>query len=435
MAEVHPFRGWRYDLSQVGSLADVVAPPYDVIGPADQKRLYERHPCNIVRLILNRDEIGDETPDVRYERAAGFLQHWKADGILQREREDALYVYHQEFDWEGTHFVRKGFLGRLRLEEFGTGKVFPHEQTMAGPKADRLALTKACRTNLSPIFGLFPDADATTQTPLEDAVRNQTPLEVTDDLGVVHRLWPVSDHAVIAPVRKALADKPIFIADGHHRYETALNYRRGLQAEGLLDGESAAANFVLMMFVGMSDPGLAILPTHRLLSGLPTMTADDLNGILSDHFQLERIGTGPKAAQDVWELMQADGGQDVFGFGTGGDGQWTFARLRDASLMESLCPDQSPEWRQLGVSLLHKLVIDHLIAAKNPASEISCKYVHLLDEVNDSLSDGSAQLACLVAPAQMEHIEQIASRSEKMPTKSTFFYPKLLSGLVLNPLE
>ena len=149
MAEVRPFRGWRYDLAQVGSLADVTAPPYDVIGPDEQKSLYERHPCNVVRLILNRDEPGDESSDARYERAAGFLRHWHTEGTLIREREEALYVYHQIFDWEGTHYVRKGFLGRLRLEEFGEGCVFPHEQTMPGPKADRLALLKACKMSSS----------------------------------------------------------------------------------------------------------------------------------------------------------------------------------------------------------------------------------------------------------------------------------------------
>ena len=435
MAEVHPFRGWRYDLAQVGSLADVAAPPYDVIGPEQQKELYERHPCNVVRLILNRDEPGDESSDERYNRAAQFLRHWQSEGILTQEREETFYVYHQKFQWEGVEYVRKGFLGRLRLEEFGKGNVFPHEQTMSGPKADRLKLTQACQMNLSPIFGLYPDDEASAQTPLEEAIVGQTALEVTDDLGVVHIIWTVTDAAVLNRVRDHLADKPIFIADGHHRYETAVNYRNWLQSEGKLENETAAANFVLMMFVGMNDPGLAILPTHRLISGLPDLTADEIRDTLSPHFQLDDVGTGSEAAKETWEMMEADGGQDVFGFGTAADGKWLFARLADASFMVELAGEQSEAWRQLGVSLLHTLVLDHLVKRNNPESEQDCKYVHLLDDVTAGLSERSCQLACLVAPAEIEEVQVIASKFEKMPPKSTFFYPKLLSGLVFNPLS
>jgi len=435
MAEVHAFRGWRYDLAQVGSLSDVTAPPYDVIGPDQQRELYEQHPCNVIRLILNRDEPGDASSDERYRRAANFLRHWQSEGTLIREGEDSLYVYHQAFDWEGRHYVRKGFLGRLRLEEFGHGSVYPHEQTMSGPKADRLALTKACRTNLSPIFGLYPDSESSVQAPLEDAILGQTALEATDHLGVVHRLWPVTDHEAVSRVRERLKQKPIFIADGHHRYETAINYRNGLQSQGQLADNSAAANFVLMHFAGMNDPGLTILPTHRLISGLPELTVDNVEQALSNHFELEPMGHGAEAARQTWGLMEADGGQDVFGFGTAGDGQWLFARLSDSSPMQTLAAERSENWRSLGVSVLHKLVLEHLIEQKHPNAQQTCKYVHLMDEVIAALADRSCQLACLVAPAQIEHVERIASKFEKMPPKSTYFYPKLLSGLVFNPLE
>lgn len=435
MAEVQPLRGWRYDLGHVGSLADVVAPPYDVINPADQKALYELHPCNVVRLILNRDEPGDDSDTARYDRAAGFLRQWKADGILQQEHEDAFYVYHQEFEWEGQTYNRKGFLGRIRLEEFGKGQVYPHEQTMSGPKADRLKLTKACKTNLSPIFGLYPDDSAAGQSPLEEAIRSETPLEVTDDLGVKHRLWAVTDRETINQVREALSDKPIFIADGHHRYETAVNYRNHLKETGELTDDAHPANFVLMMFVGMSDPGLAILPTHRLVTGVPKMSSEELTAALSGHFDIEPTGTGPEAAKKTWEAMEADGGQGIFGFGTAADNNWVLARVRDASPMKELCPDQTDAWRELGVSLLHKFVLDHLVKQAFDGADPQCKYVHLMDEVNEGLTSGEYPLACLVAPAQIEHVREIASKFEKMPPKSTFFYPKLLSGLVLNPLE
>ena len=433
MAEVNAFRGWRYDVGQVGALAEVVAPPYDVISPAQQEALYKRHPCNVVRLILNRKEPGDESPDLRYARAAEFLRHWQSEGVIVQERQDALYVYHQIFDWEGTHYVRRGFIGRLRLENFGSGSVYPHEQTMSGPKADRLALMQACRMNLSPIFGLYPDPQAAAQQALENVVKTQSVLEVSES-GVVHRFWSVTDHNAINRCREAMRERPIFIADGHHRYETACNYRDWLQSQGRPGNSLAAEDFVLMHFVGMSDPGLAILPTHRLVAGLPELRQQDVQRLLSQYFEVDEAGTGEDAALRAWDLMQTDAGpHGAFAFGTT-DGGWLFARLRDASVMANLAPERSEQWRQLGVSVLHGLVLDKLFGDAYPHSHIECSYVHLMDEVASALADKSCQLACLVAPAGISDVEQIASQFEKMPPKSTFFYPKLLSGLVFNPL-
>ena len=434
MADVNPFRGWRYDLGQVGSLSDVTAPPYDVISPEQQRELYDLHPCNVIRLILNRDEPGDADPEARYRRAATFLRHWESERILLREHEDALYVYHQEFDWEGRHYVRQGFMARVRVEEFGKGKIYPHEQTLAGPKADRLALTKACKMNLSPVFGLYPDPTGEANAELAQAITGATPLEATDHLGVVHRMWPLTNVGVINAVRSRLRDLPVFIADGHHRYETANTYRNWLKEQGQYRGESDPSNFVLMMLVGMSDPGLAILPTHRLVSGLPVLSSGELATAISSHLAVEAMGTGDEAAQKTWLRIERDGGQNVFGFGTASDGGWLFARVTDASPMATLAPDQSDAWHELGVSLLHKLVLDHLLKRRFPASEPQFKYVHLLKEATEALAAKSCQLACLVPPARIEHVEAIASQFEKMPPKSTYFYPKLLSGLVFNPL-
>lgn len=429
MAEVQPFQAWRYDVGQVGDLTDVIAPPYDVIDETMQDELYKKHPCNCVRLILNRDEPDDASVDDRYARAAKFLKQWKQEGVLIQEHENALYVYHQEFEWEGTKYVRKGFLGRLRLEELGKGNVYPHEQTMPGPKKDRLALITATETNLSPIFGLYPDAENEVMAPLDQAILSLTPLVATDHLGTVHRMWPVTDESVINQVREIIADKPIFIADGHHRYETACNYQRELEAAGKLDA-SSAANYVLMTFVGMEDPGLAILPTHRLVSGLPELSSDDVRSALGNHFSIEEVNS----AEAAWEALEMDGAQELFGVGTPADGKWLLARATDTSPMLELAADQSDAWRGLGVSLLHRLIIDHLIVGANPGSEPKYKFVHLMNEVTEAMSGKSCQLAVLVNPAGMEHVQSISAELERMPPKSTFFYPKLLSGLVFNPL-
>ncbi|HKA60920.1 MAG TPA: DUF1015 domain-containing protein [Methylomirabilota bacterium] len=435
MADVQAFRGWRYDLGQVGNLSDVIAPPYDVIGPEQQTKLYQQHPCNVIRLDLNRVEPGDTDTNARYERAANFLRHWQSEGILLQEHENALYVYHQEFDWAGCYYVRKGFMGRVRVEEFGKGKIYPHEQTLSGPKADRLALTKATKMNLSPVFGLYPDSTGAVNAALEAATRGKTPLIAQDHLGVVHKLWPVTDVAAINTARSQLQELRIFIADGHHRYETANDYRNWLIEQGQFRGEADPANFVLMMLVGMSDPGLAILPTHRLVSGLPALSAADLKAALSSHLELELMGHGAAAAQKTWERIETEGEQNVFGFGTAADGEWLFGRVTDDSPMATLAPEQTEAWRELGVSLLHKLIIDHLLAKKYPTAKREFKYVHLLEETADAIAAKSCQLACLVPPAQIEHVEEIASKFEKMPPKSTYFYPKLLTGLVFNALD
>lgn len=434
MADVLPFRGIRYDLAQVGDLSDVTCPPYDVIDAAFQDRLYKLHPCNVIRMELNREEPGDPTPDERYVRATGFLKRWLNEHVLKQEREDALYVYHQEFAWEGKTHVRKGFLGRIRLERFGEGKVFPHEQTLSGPKADRLKLLQATKTNLSPIFGLYPDPENSALAPLDKAVLTLTPVVATDHLGVVHKLWVITDPALISQVRAQLADKPIFIADGHHRYETAINYRDSLVAAGQKVGPDDPVNFVMMMFVGMSDPGLVIMPTHRLVSGIGEITFDELKSAISSHFSVEKIGTGPKAAKDCWELIEADGGQGIFGFGTTKDGVWSLARVTDASPMKELAANQTDAWRSLGVSLLHKLVVDYLCKQARPSGEAKFRYVHLVEEVTDAQATGECQLGCLVPAARISHVEEIAAALEKMPPKSTYFYPKLQTGLVFNPV-
>jgi uncharacterized protein (DUF1015 family) len=434
MADVRPFRAYRYDLGRVGALSDVVAPPYDVIDPPLQQVLYDRSPYNVIRLILNKEEPTDTEADNRYSRAARCLREWLADDVLVQDSARALYVYHQDFEVEGRRFTRRGFLARVRLEPLGSGRIYAHEETMPGPKADRLRLFHATGMNLSPIFGLYPDPEGAVHARLEAAVQRSLPREAVDHLGVTSRLWPVTDQHVLSAITGLLGPKPVFIADGHHRYETALRYLEERRQAGEVRDDEAAAHFVLMMLVSMSDPGLVILPTHRLISGLPELTAEQLAGILGRHFRLERIGSGPKAAREAWEQIEADGGQDLLGFGTTADGVWQLARLTDAQVMPQLAAEHSPAWRGLAVSVLHVLVLDHLLpAALKTAGQ--CRYVHLLSEVLEAVAARQCQLAVLVPPAGMQHVQEIAGGLEKMPPKSTYFYPKLLSGLVFNSLK
>ncbi len=434
MADIRAFRAYRYDLGRVGALSDVIAPPYDVIDAGLQEALYRRSPYNVIRLILNKEELTDTDTNNRYTRAARCLRDWQSEGILHQDTSRALYVYHQDFEAEGRRYTRRGVLARVRLEPFGQGKIYAHEETLSGPKADRLKLFRATAMNLSPVFGLFPDEEGAVQGQLEQAVQRVLPLEATDHLGVVSRLWPITDQHVISSVTGLLGPRPVFIADGHHRYETGLTYLNERRAAGEVKGDEAAPNFILMMLVSMSDPGLVILPTHRLVSGIPPFTAGQLRAVLERYFQVETIGTGDKGARDTWELMEADGGQQVLGFGTPADQTWQLARLKDASLMDQLAAAHSPDWRGLAVSVLHVLVLDKLIAERM-AGQPSCRYVHQLKEVTDAAAARECALAALVPPATMQHVAQIAGNLEKMPPKSTYFYPKLLSGLVFNPLS
>jgi uncharacterized protein (DUF1015 family) len=438
MAHIEPLRGIRYDLGHVGSLSDVIAPPYDVISPEFQSELYKKHPANVIRLILNREEPGDDESKNRYTRAARFLKNWQSEGVLQRDRDPAIYVYHQVFDYGGRTFTRRGFMGRTRLERFGEGRIYPHEETHASAKADRLKLTNACRANLSQIFGIYPDSSNQVQSILEDAVAGQTTLEAVDHLGVVHRMWLVTDTRVTSAVTAAMADKPIFIADGHHRYETACNYRDQLASQGSLAADHPA-NYVLMMCIGMNDPGLIVFPTHRLFRGLPNRTAEELIAKIGPCFEIEPAGTGPQMAKEIWQSIEREGNQGTIGFYTGPDKKWTVARISAAgrARMAEVASDRSADWQGLGVSILHRLIIENLLDAKQLPK---AHYVHLVDEVVDGLTQGDPEggtfpLAALVMPATVGHVKSISEHWERMPAKSTYFYPKLLSGLVINPLE
>jgi uncharacterized protein (DUF1015 family) len=434
MPEIQAFRGLRYDLGHVGSLSDVICPPYDVIGPEFQDALYKKHPANIIRLELNRQEPGDVSGEDRYARAAKFLKNWRSEGVLFRESDPAIYVYHQTFTYAGQTFTRRGFMARCRLERFGEGKIYPHEETMSGPKQDRLMLTRACKANLSQIFGLFPDAKNEIQDKLEAAVARMPSVEATDHLGVVHRMWTVTDVSVISAVAGLIGPKPMFIADGHHRYETACNYRDELAAGGKLD-PNHPANFVLMMCIGMDDPGLLVLPTHRLFRGLPEMDSAELAAKLGDAFTTRVAGEGSDLASAIWDEIEVEDDQGTLGLFTSKDERWTVARITDAGRqrMAEVASEHSHDWQGLGVSILHRLLIETLLGGKDLPKP---RYVHLVEEVVDGLdSDEKFPLAALVMPATVGHIRTISEHAERMPAKSTYFYPKLLSGMVINPLE
>ena len=446
MANIQAFRGLRYDLSKVGALSDVIAPPYDVIKSGLQDELYERHPNNVVRLILNR---GDDLTngETIYERAAAHLKDWCRDGILKPETHPAVYVYHQTFEHDGQTVTRRGFMSRVRIEPFGQGKIYPHEQTHSKVKEDRFKLMHACKCNLSQIFSIYPDENNEAQGILESAIEDQTPITATDDHGVKHEMWLVEDVDAISRAAAVLGPKPLYIADGHHRYETACNIQKAIREQEDLAGDHPV-DYVLMMNVSMHDEGMIVLPTHRLFRGIKPLTSSQFTEILGADFEVTNKGQGAAIAHDVWEEIVVEDRQEMMGFYCRADNTWVLARLsaHGEQSMKQIAPSKSDQWRSLGVAILHNLVIEKLLGCSDLPSP---KYVHSIGEVVEGLQKGDEagrdltgqagtgapfELACLVMPATVEHVKAISEHGERMPAKSTYFYPKMLSGLVINPL-
>jgi uncharacterized protein (DUF1015 family) len=425
MADIQPFRAFRYNLGRVGKLSDVVAPPYDVIDDAFRARLVAQHPNNVVNIDL---PVGED----RYARAGQLFKDWCRDGVVTQDSARGFYVYHQDFQVDGQKHTRKGLLARIRLEPFSKLIVQPHEETFAGPKLDRLRLMEATAANLSPVFGLFPDDTHEVQNLLDAAVGRQPPFEATDHLGVVSRLWPVTDQPVLTKVTGLLGPKPVLIADGHHRYETCLTYRDQMLGAKAQQTGDEPCRFGLMMLVGMSDAGLVVQPTHRLIRGCGPINSDELGRRLQAHFDLIAVGRGDAGGRTAWERSSIEFGQGSLAFGIQ-DGTWILAKPRDLSAMAELAPEHTDDWRRLSVSVLHRLVIGRLFS--DCEKTFQYEYVHLLDEALVSQRTKRCDLSVLVPAASVADVAKLANRGEKMPQKSTYFYPKLLTGLVFNPLS
>jgi uncharacterized protein (DUF1015 family) len=417
VAEVLPLQAVHYDLGKVGSLADVVAPPYDVIDDAQRAELAGRSPYNVVELDLPRDPGGGDP----YEHAALLLNQWIEEGALTRDSEPQIWALEQDYTApDGTRLTRRGFLARVRLAPYGEG-IRPHERTQPGPKEDRLRLTRATRHNLSPIFALHPGG---AWRHLEPALGADPWAEVTDTDDTTHRVWRVGDPAVHEAIASELEAGELLIADGHHRYETSLAYQREVGAGG-------PADYVLMALVSLEDPGLTVFPTHRLISGL----ADD-------QAKQEALGAGLRELFDVEEVptdqLDPGGSQGVgvFGFIDSHHNQAFRLRLRDAAHLDEALADHSTAYRTLDAAILEKLVLKGVLGMSTDdiAAKRGIGYTPSIDEALAKLEDGGYQAAFLLRPTPIDQVRAVAAEGETMPPKSTYFFPKLLTGIVFNPL-
>lgn len=439
MAKIVPFRGLRYNLVRTEQPASVMAPPYDVISPVLQDDLYHRNPFNVVRLILGKTSPQDTEHDNRYTRAAADFDLWQQEGVLARDPEPSIYLYDQVYRIEtGETVVRKGFIALTRLEDFSSGVVKPHEKTLAGPKTDRLHLTKACGANFSPIFSLYADPCCALEA-LTRREKERTPeVDVTDDDGVVHRLWRVIDPAFIQKAQGLLDSKPLFIADGHHRYETAIAYRDWMRERQPKFTGKELFNYVLMYFANMEDQGMLIFPTHRLVFNLPEFRLPLFLAAVGRHFEVEEQRIDPASAEarrQVRELLRAKGEERrTLAVFAGGESVY-FLSLRDETVMDRFFDPKAPKaLRTLDVSILHRLILEEILHIGQEAQEqqTNLKYVKNFDEPFAAVQSGEVQVAFLMNSTRMSEVRDVANAGEKMPQKSTYFYPKLLSGLVIN---
>jgi uncharacterized protein (DUF1015 family) len=414
MAEIQPLRALRYDLAVTDGLQNVVAPPYDVIDGQQRARLIERSPYNVVAVDL--PEGGED----RYDRAAELLRAWIAEGAVVRDEEPALWTLSQDYTGpDGRHRTRDGFFARVRVEDYGAGRIRPHERTHPGPKEDRLRLTRATEANLSPIFSLYSDPGGEAWSALADAAPWA---QTTDDDGTVNRLGRTTDPRAIETVQRILADTELLIADGHHRYETARVFADEIGGEG-------PHRYVLMCLVALQDPGLTVFPTHRLVSQLTSAKQEALAQTLRHDFTIEEL-------KSTDQLAPAAGDTVRIGYIDSHFKRPFMLTLADPAIADAALPDRAPPYRRLDTAVLEALVL------KGPLGMTEDDIDHLnglgyardFAQALELIETGAYDAAFFMAPTPIERVHEVAAAGESMPPKSTYFFPKVPTGLLFNPL-
>jgi uncharacterized protein (DUF1015 family) len=445
MAEIAPFRGIRYAASRGRALGQLIAPPYDLVSQEQRDELLRRSPENVIHLTLGEERTGDGPGENRYTRAAGYFRRWLEEGVLRRDPTPALYPLEQSF-WstDGRRLRRRGFMAAVRLHEFREGIIVPHEKTLAAPRADRLEIMRHVGANLSPIFGLYRDEAEVTARTLDAATAAEPVAETDSDDGVHHRVWRTEDPALVSALTALVARQRIFIADGHHRYETALVYRRQLEEANPGLPADGGHHYILMFLCPMNDPGLFLFPTHRLLFGLKDFSLARLLDALTRYFTVETLPEDiRRPAGRAWaisKLAEHGGKASTFLLVSAEDQKARIVTLRDdADLSEAELP-ANEMLRALDVTVLHSIVFQHLLGLSSRAQENqeNLTYVRDAGEAVNRVLSGEHQVGFLLNPTPMWQVEAVGDEGETMPQKSTLFYPRLQSGLVLrevNPWE
>jgi uncharacterized protein (DUF1015 family) len=443
VAQVAPFRGLYFNPDQVKSLTQVVTPPYDVIRPEEREEFAASHPYNMVHLILPQALPGDNPLVNRYTRAAELFGQWQREKVFKRDPEPALYYWETMFEHEGKRHTRVGLAALVRLEAYSKGVIMPHEQTFSSHKADRLELLKHCRAHFSPIFSLFPDKENAILPELAASRPSQPLLAFTDVEGREHRLYRVTDRECLRAVHRALGPLQLFIADGHHRYETGLAFQKWSKERYPTASPQAPFNYILMYLANLYDPDLVILMAHRMLGGPRIKKHLDecsLLGRLTEYFEVTPLD-GPKNDFAAYagfiqaSLATPDPQDTVFIMAGFGLKSWRL-RLRPGVRHKVLGRQMHPALAQLDVAVLNYMIFDKILGldAKAQDDPETCKYSSKIPEVLEFLKRKQANLAFFLNPTRIEQVRQVATAGLIMPRKSTYFFPKVMTGLILNPI-
>jgi len=433
--EIKPFKAYRFDPAVVGDVGNCIAPPYDVIDAELQDRLYKKSKYNVVQITRGKTSPEDNPDNNQYTRAAKLFAEWLQTGVLKRDTADSVYGYIQDFQIGGRKVQRLSFIALAKLEELGKG-VRPHEYTLEGPKIDRLNLRRATKASFGLVFMLYQDGETIADKIIQKAAKQKPLIDFTDEQDVRHRLFAITDAGDIDAIKKMMDTKTCIIADGHHRYETALNYYK--------ETGEPSAQFVLTAFVNTRQKGLLILATHRLIQNVEDFNFKKFLAGLQEDFEITTYSyDAGKAKQQARKKMSAkmkaqfDADRNAFGI-YAGDNAFYVAVLKDRRFMDAVAPDKSEHWKSLDVAILHKLIIEkHLgIDEQNLAQGGNIEYVKDTGEAIDAsivqVDKGEKQVAFFVNPTKMEQIELVTEAGERMPQKSTFFFPKVYTGLVIN---
>ena len=434
MADILPFRAFRYNLDQVIA-SQVVTQPYDKITPAMQERYYDASPYNLVRIILGRPEPGDDGTRNVYTRAAEWGSQWRAQGILRQDATPSLYAYSQTFTApSGKQFERKGFIGLGRVEDYSAGAIFRHEQTLSKPKADRLDLLRATRAHYEQLFLLYEDGGEI-EALLAPGQKAAPVVDVTDEYGVSHRVWQVSDPKTTAAVREEMRDKKLVIADGHHRYETALNFRNESRAAaGAGTNLQAPYEYVMITFVNTNDPGLLILPTHRVVHSLNSFSAEEFEAASRKYFEVEAVDPALDAGRAT-SLLRERAPKGTALLAVAASRAWLLHSPKAAG--SERMAGLSGRQQALDVVQLHKVLLEGVLRLSEESirNQQNLSYLRDVGEALGQVRKGAANVAFLMNPCHVQQVRDIAFAGEVMPQKSTDFYPKLLSGLTAYALD
>lgn len=437
VVKIFPFRGVTYNKKKIRKLSKVISPPYDIISPIMQDKLYEESDFNVVHLILGKDFPGDNEYNNKYVRASAYLDGWMRHEVLLRDKDPAIYIYEQVFAHKRKTHKRIGIIALLRLEEMGRGRVFPHEYTLSKPKMDRIELMRAASANFDCVFSLFQDEKDKFLKIIKKLMRRKPDIEAKGQDGIINRVWKVSQKSIIAKLQKELKDKAVFIADGHHRYEAALRYKNEMKTRNTRFTEEEPYNHIMMYFTPIEGSHHIIMPTHRMVWALPFADIEHILAQLGAYFDILEIpfkkrSEGKAKAKLMAELAKRT---DKHAFGLyfkDAPEKYYVITLKDEDVMKDVIGDDKPlAWKKLDVTILHALVFGNILSLQG---EDQWSYTRDENEAIDRVKSREFAMAAILNPTPIEQVVDIASRYERMPQKSTYFYPKLTTGLVMNKI-